>query len=95
MDQYRIDLHPVTDGGYLFENWFAPKLPKNYYQFKEEVVYDESDQQTHKYQFIQNEGVKDIFVENQTVLFSFTVDRDEPYLVDNKLKINWGVFENE
>ena len=35
-----------------------------------------------------------ISTENHTATLTFTVNRDEPYQEDNKIWINWGVFDN-
>jgi hypothetical protein len=36
----------------------------------------------------------EISIENRTARFSFSVNRDEPYDDDNRIWINWGIFDN-
>ena len=37
----------------------------------------------------------EISLDNRTARFSFAVNRDEPYSDENRIWINWGVFDSQ
>lgn len=87
-DEYRVDNHIEVNGSYQFANWFLPALPKN-----SQVLPPQNADEAEKY-VIKEVDEPEISVENHTAKFTFEVSRDEPYNQNNKVWINWGVFDS-
>lgn len=89
-DQFRVDNH-IDSGSYDFPNAYLPALPKNSAE-----ISPQSEADIAKYVFITKDGEgPEISLENRTARFTFEVSRDEPYGGNNRVWINWGVFESQ
>jgi len=87
-EEYRVDRHIEVNGSYQFSNWFLPVIPKD-----SSSMPPQNPEDSDKY-IIKVSEDPEISVENRTARLSFVVNRDEPYSEDNRIWINWGIFDS-
>ena len=87
-DEFRVDNSIKNSDSYKFANQLLPALPRNTEQIPAQKSKD-----LDKYVFVEADG-PEISILNQTARFTFQVKRNEPALADNKVYMNWGVFDD-
>lgn len=87
-DRFRIDTNIQATGSYQFENWFMPVVPHDSL-----ILPPHYEDDKERYVLVKSEN-PEISPERNTARFTFTVNRDEPYSEENKIWINWGVFDS-
>jgi len=87
-DRFRIDTNLQATGSYQFENWFMPVVPKD------SLVLPSQDPEDEERYVLVKSNDPEIDPDLNSARFTFTVNRDEPHSNENKIWVNWGIFDS-